>query len=730
MFQSKSLRLTLAALSVLALRAGVAQTISIVSGNGQLTTTGISTLTKEPMLVVVRDAAGNPLPDWPVTWVVTSVDPVLFPNPVGQPSACETRTSPRVVDPVDSSKVLDPGGQAKCWFQAFSSTGSSAYAQSIVRASALAGPSNSAVISSVDFTVTTLNAGPPTYVPSGQPQFIYPLDRPTVFSGQAGVQDTTPIRVYMAANGQPIKNVGVRLVMQPDPATGKLPASTIACAAPSGIAMTGDDGYANCYPIYGGKAGSGRFTITVGGAGYLDSPDWDYRVDVGPPANIRMIAGENQPAAPPNTELTGTLVAQVEDAAGNILPNVPVVWSVNPPGAATLINASNASDPAGKISARVRLGAIPGPGTITVRTATGAGQYIFHFTVNLVISGLQKVSGEPQEAVVGAEFAQPLVVQVNSNAGPVANATVVFATTSDATVLTPSAVTNAQGQAQTRVRAGNTVGQIVITASIGGQTVSFTLTQRLPGPSISADSFWAEPFFAAGDSNHGRIAPGSVVTIVGAGIASGINGYVVPTAPFGPLPYELAGVTVQFGSSKAPIYHVGNWNGMQFVTVQAPLELDPRATPTPVTVTIRNAGSTTVTIPVVATAPAVFETPMSDGRLRAVAVRPDGTWVSLENKARKGEIIRIYLSGLGQGSPAMATGQMGNDQDVPLPVVGLNGEGVRVVSARYAAGLVGVYEVQIEIPETSPSSNDVTVNVLTFNGDQRVDSNTSRLPIQ
>jgi hypothetical protein len=78
----------------------------------------------------------------------------------------------------------------------------------------------------------------------------------------------------------------------------------------------------------------------------------------------------------------------------------------------------------------------------------------------------------------------------------------------------------------------------------------------------------------------------------------------------------------------------------------------------------------------------------------------------------------------------MATGQMGNDQDVPLPVVGLNGEGVRVVSARYAAGLVGVYEVQIEIPETSPSSNDVTVNVLTFNGDQRVDSNTSRLPIQ
>lgn len=723
MFRSRASRLALAAISLLALRTAVAQTISIVSGNGQLTTTGISTATKEPMVVMVKDSAGNPLPNWPVKWEVT------FGTTIGQvnQSTCETRTSPRVVDPADSSKVLDPGGQAQCWFQAFNSIGSSAYAQSTVTASALAGPSDPRVTSLVEFTVTTLSTGTNGIV-SGQPLLVYPSYRGVVFTGQAGVQDTTPIRVYMAANGQPIKNVGVRLVMQPDPATGKLPATTIACAAPSGIAMTGDDGYANCYPIYGGKAGSGRFTITIGGAGYQDSPDWDYRVDVGPPANIRMIAGENQPAAPPNTELTGTLVAQVEDAAGNILPNVPVVWSVNPPGAATLINASNASDPAGKISARVRLGAIPGPGTITVRTATGTGQYIFHFTVNLVISGLQKVSGEPQEAVVGAEFAQPLVVQVNSNAGPVANATVVFATTSDATVLTPSAVTNAQGQAQTRVRAGNTVGQIVITASIGGQTVSFTLTQRLPGPSISADSFWAEPFFAAGDSNHGRIAPGSVVTIVGAGIASGINGYVVPTEPFGPLPYELAGVTVQFGSSKAPIYHVGNWNGMQFVTVQAPLELVPGATP--VTVTIRNAGSTTVTIPVVATAPAVFETPMSDGRLRAVAVRPDGTWVSLENKARKGEIIRIYLSGLGQGSPAMATGQMGNDQDVPLPVVGLNGEGVRVVSARYAAGLVGVYEVQIEIPETSPSSNDVTVNVLTFNGDQRVDSNTSRLPIQ
>jgi uncharacterized protein (TIGR03437 family) len=298
----------------------------------------------------------------------------------------------------------------------------------------------------------------------------------------------------------------------------------------------------------------------------------------------------------------------------------------------------------------------------------------------------------------------------------------------DAVVLTPNAVANAQGQASTLARAGNTAGPVVIQASVGNQTATFNLTVRLPGPGLRSDSFWAHPFFARGDFNRGRLAPGSVATIVAPGIAPGINGYVVPTMAFGPLPYELAGVSVQFGDFRAPIYHVANLTGMQFVTVQVPFEVTPGTVQ--VTVSVRSGGSATQTVQILPTAPAIFETPMEDGILRGVLVRENGTFVQLTNVPAKGEILKMYVSGLGQGSPAMRTGQLGNGEDVPMPVVGVGNEGVRVISARYLPGTVGVYEVEFEVPTSAPSGRDVPLAVLTFVSDQRVDSNPSRIPIQ
>ncbi len=714
----------LAALLVLALRAGMAQSISLVSGNGQLLRTDIFNHTIEPMVVQVKDAAGNPLPNWPVTWTVTSG------SSFGQTVDCDTKTSAAVVD--SSNKVIDPGGKATCRFAAFSQAFTNTFVQSVVTASALSSSQAGAppAPNPVPFAVTILNTT--NNAPSGQPELIFPIDSTMVFSGQAGTQaaGTSAIQVRMFAGGLPVPNVGVHLVVQPDPNTGKLPGSTIACAGTAGIALTNDSGYASCTPVFGGTVGSGRFSIAVGG-GYVYYPNWLFRVQVGPPAVIRMTAGDNQPSAPPNTNLTSTLAAQVEDAAGNVLPNVPVEWQVTPPGAATLLNASTASDGNGRVSARVHVNSIPGPGTITVKTKTGTASYTFKFSVNLVFSSFEKAGGDSQDAPVNTVFPQPLSVRVTGPNGPISNVTVHFeiSGTGDAVVLTPDAATNEQGVAQTQVKAGTQLGQVTVAAKLSNQTLTFILNQRPPGPTVSADNFYAEPFFAAGSPSKGKIAVGGVVTIVAPGVAAGLSGYVVPTAPYGPLPYVLAGVSVKFGNIPAPIYHVGNWNGKEFVTVQVPLDVTPGQVP--VTVSIRGSGENTATVPVLATAPAIFETVMSDGKLRAVAVRENGTYVSLENRAQRGEVVRLYISGLGQTSPAAPTNQPGTDQDaLQIPIVGISGEGVWVLSARYAQNLIGVYEVQVQISDTAPLGSDITVNVLTFNGDQRADSNTSRIPIQ
>ena len=106
---------------------------------------------------------------------------------------------------------------------------------------------------------------------------------------------------------------------------------------------------------------------------------------------------------------------------------------------------------------------------------------------------------------------------------------------------------------------------------------------------------------------------------------------------------------------------------------------------------------------------------MSDGVLRAVLVRPDGSFVSLQNPARIGEVIRMYATGLGQTSPPIITDQMSrwsrrlrksDTEDYAGYLAGSHRCEQRrrqVISAQYAYGLVGVYEVQFQVESAKPA---------------------------
>jgi uncharacterized protein (TIGR03437 family) len=81
---------------------------------------------------------------------------------------------------------------------------------------------------------------------------------------------------------------------------------------------------------------------------------------------------------------------------------------------------------------------------------------------------------------------------------------------------------------------------------------------------------------------------------------------------------------------------VTNSGGQESVSVQVPCETTPGSS-VPVAVNA-GGGTATVNIPVQIASPGIFETPMSDGVRRAVMVRADGSFVSLENPARRGEV--------------------------------------------------------------------------------------------
>jgi len=111
-------------------------------------------------------------------------------------------------------------------------------------------------------------------------------------------------------------------------------------------------------------------------------------------------------------------------------------------------------------------------------------------------------------------------------------------------------------------------------------------------------------------------------------------------------------------------------------------------------------------------APGVFTT-VYDGKVYAVAVRPDGSYVSPTNPAQQGEDIQIYVTGLGQASPALATNAPGEGQAVMSSlVVGLNNGGVPLVSAVYAPGLIGVYVVTLQVPANTQTGPYQPVGII------------------
>jgi len=162
---------------------------------------------------------------------------------------------------------------------------------------------------------------------------------------------------------------------------------------------------------------------------------------------------------------------------------------------------------------------------------------------------------------------------------------------------------------------------------------------------------------------------------------------------------QMAGYSVTFGSTAAPIIALVNQNGVQEINVQVPFE----ATPGSNNVIIQTPqGSVTLnSVTVSPLAPGIFTNgTVPSGYPQAAALRPDGSVVSATNPAQPGENITLFATGLGLTVPLPAT----NVPGVPGQVVGntvyagVNNSGVAIVSAVYQPGTLGVYAVTIQIP--------------------------------
>jgi uncharacterized protein (TIGR03437 family) len=585
-------------------------------------------------------------------------------------------------------------------------------------------------------------------------------------TGAAGTTGSAPLQLSVSpTRGGGVANVSVQLVNLQDASVGPV----VNCAGTAGgeanTVLTDANGQATCSPVFGGIPGRGQFYILVG-AGGVTPPDptiipfanWavgpmNVVVTVAQPGLIKVTQGNGQSAAP-GQALANPLQVEVDTAAGFPVAGQAVNWTASPAGVINLSSTSTSTDVSGRTAINaVFLGNVSGTVQITATCAacpTGAKSVTFSETAVPIVTltGVQIVSGNNQTALENATFGLPLVVQVNTSTGQAAvNVGVQFSVAGPASLSSSTVNTDSSGRAQVSVMAGATAGTVTVTATVSSFTQTFSLTVTPPAPPVP--TLTASSFYNGADFKAGSISPCSIATIIAPGLAPGIQGVVTSGSLFGALPYMLASDAVSFNGIPAPIFNVANVSGQQSqITVQVPCEVAPWTGPLPappnsftqVAVTV-GSGTATVNVPVLAASPGIFQTIMSDGVLRAVAVRPDGSWVSLANPARRGEIVRAYATGLGVTSPSVgtnATAIPGTDALVQGNLImGVTntagqGEGVRVSNARVAPDLIGVFEIPFLVPSDAATGSNVSfsIGVIPVGSGTPIYSTTAKIPIQ
>ena len=206
----------------------------------------------------------------------------------------------------------------------------------------------------------------------------------------------------------------------------------------------------------------------------------------------------------------------------------------------------------------------------------------------------------------------------------------------------------------------------------------------------------------AADNQPGPLAPNTIATIYGTGMANGtqvlsgsdIRGGFLPTVLPG------TGVRVFVGGIAAALYYVSPTQ----INFLVPSILIPG--PSDVQVALDAKGGPDVKIQIAASSPAFFQ--LAAGN--AIATRSDGSVVTPAKPARPGDVILLYTTGLGQVAPPLSDREIpavalriAQFADLKLTIDGVSLAPDQVLYAGVSPGFGGLYQINLRLPDaTSP----------------------------
>jgi uncharacterized protein (TIGR03437 family) len=208
----------------------------------------------------------------------------------------------------------------------------------------------------------------------------------------------------------------------------------------------------------------------------------------------------------------------------------------------------------------------------------------------------------------------------------------------------------------------------------------------------------------AGVTPVAAVAPGSVVSIFGSNLAS-----TTIAGALSPMVQTLAGVTARIGEQMLPLYFVSPTQ----INFQLPPDLPAGAQ----TATISSQGQPDVQVAfqVIADAPGIFASSVSNGVTFGLLTHADGSQVTSTAPAQAGETLTLFGTGFGPTLPARPEGYAIPASPAYLltdtATLQMGGVSVAPSNAYALPGAVGVDAIQFVVPAGLPSGSNASLTV-------------------
>jgi large repetitive protein len=400
---------------------GLVSNIAVFDGDGQSGAAGAPL--GQPLIVMVTDRRGLPVPSQEVAFTVSTGDGEV------QPAAVETDTAGKA----STVWTLGPGAGSQ---QVVAHVGTSTSLVTTFTATAVAGEGSTLELDSGDGQTGSVGSALP---------------------------DSLVVKVTDGF-GNPVSGVAVQWSVLSGGGSISPETST-----------SGDDGRAGAERVLG--PGAGTQSAQASASGFGGSPvTFTHTAIPAVPAALVLVSGNGQ-TAPAGFTVAESLVVHLEDANGNGIGGKAISW-VPSPGSGSASPGSSTTDPNGFAATQWTLGDAVGNNTLN---AVFSGLPPVGFTARGtadVPTTLAKNAGDNQSAFVGTTLANPLSVKVtDSHSNPVAGVTVTWTANGGGSVSSPTSATNSSGIAEVNRTLGLTPGDYTTTAEVGGLSgspVTFT----------------------------------------------------------------------------------------------------------------------------------------------------------------------------------------------------------------------------------------------------------------